>query len=83
MQSVAVRGLRRRNDVRDVEVALSRWWRSDADGLVGELEVERVSIGGRVDAHGFDAQLVQRSNDPYRDLAPVRDEDAREHEAAP
>jgi hypothetical protein len=41
--------------------------------------VEGVPVGGRVDGHRLDAELVQRADDPNGDLAPVRDEDSCEH----
>ncbi len=40
-----------------------------------------LAVGGRVDRDRLDAELVQRADHPDRDLAPVRDEDSREHQA--
>ena len=76
---VAARGLGRGDDVRDPQVALRRRGRPDAHRLVGELDVERVAVGGRVDGDRLDAELVQRTDDAHGDLAPVRDEHAFEH----
>src|SRR4029079_9863227 len=59
---------------RDVQVALARRRRSDAHRLVGELDVERVGVGRRVDRHRADAHLAQGADDAQRDLAAVRNE---------
>ena len=59
--------------VRDAEVALRGGGRADADGAVGEADVERVPVGGRVDGDGLGAELVDRADDPDGDLAAVRD----------
>ena len=76
---LAARGRRGRDHRRDVEVALRRRRRPDADGAVGEPDVERVGVGGRVDRDRLDVQLVQGADDADGDLSAVRDEDAREH----
>ncbi len=41
--------------------------------------MDGVTVGRRVDRNGLDAELVQRTDHPHGDLAPVRDEDAAEH----
>ena len=41
--------------------------------------MQRVAVGGRVHGDGLDPELVQRADHAHRDLAPVRDEDPREH----
>ena len=46
---------------------------------VGELDVQRLGVGRRVDRDGFDAELVERADDADGDLATVRYEDTREH----
>jgi len=66
-------------DVGNPQVALGRGRRADADRLVGHPDVERLSLGGRVDGDGLDAELVERADDADRDLTPVRNEDAGEH----
>ncbi|OQC35440.1 MAG: hypothetical protein BWX64_02454 [Acidobacteria bacterium ADurb.Bin051] len=74
--------LRRRDQRRDVEVALRRGGRADADVLVGVGDVERVAVGGRVDRHGRNPQLAAGVDDPQRDLAAVGDQDLAEHRPA-
>ena len=66
--------------VRDAQVALRRRRRPDADGLVGEPDVQQVTVGRRVDGDGLRAELVDRADDPDSDLAAVRYEDAAEHQ---
>ena len=77
-------GRRRGGDERrDVQVALRGGRRADVDGLVGEADVERVAVGGRVDGHGLDPELVAGPDEADGDLAPVRDQDAAEHRRRP
>src|SRR5919201_1309355 len=64
----------------DVQVALRRRRRADADSSIGDARVQRALVGGRVDGDGLDAEFVQRTNDAHRDLAAVRNQDAREHQ---
>ena len=59
--------------VRDPQVALGRRRRADADRPVGEPDVQRVAVGGRVDGDRLDAELVDRADHPDGDLAAVRD----------
>ena len=66
---------RGRHDRRDVEVALTRGGRPDADRLVGEVHRKAVRIGLAVHDHGLDAQLAARADDPQRDLTSIGDED--------
>ncbi len=79
MNRVRAADLRRADDRRDVQVALLRGRRADADRLVGEANVERVGVRLRVDRHRRDVELPTRANDAHRDLAAVGYEDLREH----
>ena len=65
--------------VRDAEVALARRRRTDANRLVGQANVERIGVGGRVDGYGLDAELVQRANDADCDLTTIGYQYTREH----
>ena len=60
------------------EVALGRRAGADQEGFVGGAHVRRVAVGLRVDGHSADPELAERSEDPDRDLATVRDQDFRE-----
>ncbi len=59
----------------DVEVGLGRRRRPDVPRLVGQLDVQRLTVDFRVDGNGAHPQLASPANDPERDLAPVGDED--------
>src|ERR1043166_5555325 len=54
----------------------------DSGGGVGEPDVERVLVCRGVHGDGFDVRLVQGADDAHGDLAPVRDQDAVEHQTA-
>ena len=71
---VGVDDLGGRDDVGDVEIGFGRRRRADADGLVGEADVHRVGVGGRMDRDGLDAHLVAGAVDAQRDLAAVGDQ---------
>ena len=83
VHGLAARGRRGGDQRRDVQVALRGRWRADVDGLVGEVDVERVAVGGRVHRHGLDLELVAGSDEADGHLAPVRDQDAAEHRRPP
>ena len=80
VDGVAARRLAGGDDRGDVQVALVRGRRPDADGAVGHADVERVGVGGRVDGDRLDAQVVERADDADGDLAAVRDQDSGEHD---
>ena len=78
-----VHGLRPRgqgclDDGVDAQVALGRWRRAEADGGVGGPDVGRGRVRVGVDRDGLHPHLVTGPDDPERDLAPVRHEDAAE-----
>ncbi len=81
MDGVASGRLGRSDDVRDAEVALRGGRRADAHGVVGELDVERVAVGGRVHGHRLDPELAEGADHADGDLAPIRDEHAVEHDS--
>ena len=74
MDRVGVDDLGGRDDVGDVEVGFGRGRRADADRLVGEPDVHRVGVGGRMDRDGPDAHLVAGAVDSERDLAAIGDQ---------
>ena len=78
---VGARDLGGADDRRDVEVARARRRRTDADLLVGEADVQRVGVGGRVDGDRADPHLPTGTDDPQRDLAAVRYENLFKHAA--
>jgi hypothetical protein len=48
--------------------------------VVGEADVQRVTVGGRVHRDRLDPELVQGADHAHRDLAAVRNEDPGEHQ---
>ena len=79
MDGVGAGDLAGGEQARDVQVALGRGRRADADTLVGEPHVHGVGIGRRVHGDGGDAELLAGALDAQRDLAPVGNEDFVEH----
>ena len=63
----------------DVEIGVARRRRADADALVGELDVHRLLVGGRIDRDRGDAEFLGRAQDAQRDFAAVGDQDLVEH----
>ena len=61
------------------EVRLAAGCRADGDGLVGELDVQRVAVGLGIDGDGGDAHAPGRLDDAAGDLAAVGDQDLLEH----
>ena len=53
--------------------------RSDAHGVVGHRDGQRVLVGLRVDGDGLDAHLLGGPDDAQCDFAAVGDEDTIEH----
>jgi hypothetical protein len=73
MDGVDVGDLGGGDDGGDVEIAFGGAWRADADGLVGELDVEGVAVGLAVDGDGADAHLATCGDDAEGDLASICD----------
>ena len=57
----------------DVQVTLRRGGGADADGFVGQLDMEAVAIGFGVDGDGGDAHFAAGAQDAQGDFAPVGD----------
>ena len=79
MHGVRAGDLAGRDDLVDVEIAVARRRRADAHALVGEAHMHGVGVGGRMDDHRLDAELLGRAQHPQRDLAAIGDEDFLEH----
>jgi len=59
---------------RDVEIAaLQRRW-SDAEALVGKLDVERIRVSLGVDRDRSDSEFAASANDAEGDFTPVRNQ---------
>src|SRR5690606_14258968 len=66
-------------DVRDVQIRLSRRPGSYANRLIGQAHVQAVPVGLRIDGNGFNAQFPATAQDAQRDFTTVRDKDSSEH----
>ena len=62
-----------------VEIGFAGRRRTDADAGIGEADVHRLGVGGRMDRDGLDADLAAGADDPERDLAAIGDQDLVEH----
>ena len=83
MHRVGAGDLAGRDQRRDVEIAVARRRRADADALVGEPHVHGVGVGGRMHRDGGDAEFLAGAQDAQRDLAAVGDQDLVEHRPRP
>ena len=79
MHGVGAGDLAGREQRRDVEIAVARGRRSDADALVGEPHMHGVGVGGRMHRDGRDAELLAGAQHAQRDLAAIGYEDFFEH----
>ncbi len=61
------------------QVAVGALRAPDADGLVGQLDVERLDVGLRIDRERLDAELAAGADDAEGDFAAVGDEDFLDH----
>jgi hypothetical protein len=61
------------------EIAVRAFGPTDADGLVGELDVERLDVGLRVDGERLDAQFPAGANYAKGDFTAIGDEDLLNH----
>ena len=79
VHGLAAGRLRRCYEVGNAQVALRRGRGPNADSLVGQLDVQRLPVGCRVDRDRLDSELVERADHPDGDLATVGHEDTGEH----
>ena len=63
-----------RDDRCDVQIAVARGGRPDADRLVGEPHMHGVGIGGGMDRDRLDAHFMAGAMDAERDFAAIGDE---------
>jgi hypothetical protein len=74
---------RRRQQRRNVEVALAYRRRADAHGLVGQGDMQRPRIGFAVNGHRAVAQGLGCADDPAGDFSAVGDQDFFKHAQLP
>ncbi len=82
MNRIRIADLRGADDAVDLQIALVARAGADADGLVGELHVERIHVGLGINGEGLDALLLAGADDAQGDFAAVRDEDFLEHDGS-
>src|SRR5581483_4427353 len=71
MDGVRAGDVRRADDVGRVQVAVFGSGRADADGLIGQMHVQGLGIGGRMHRDRLDLEFLARPNDPHGDLAAI------------
>ena len=79
MHGVGAGDLAGRQDGGNVEVAVLRRGRADADALVGKAHMHGVGVGGGMHGHRRNAELLAGAQHPQRDLAAIGDQDFIEH----
>ena len=75
MDCVRMADFRRRNNRRNVQIAVGGRRRSDADGFIREADVHRLGIRRRMDRDRFNSHFMRGTMDAKRNLATVGDQD--------
>ena len=71
------------HDTLDQQIGLRRRRRSDMNGFVRHLDMQRVGIGVRIDRDGLDAHFARCLDDAAGDFATIGDQNFTEHAATP
>ena len=71
MDRVHIGDFRGADHLRNIQIAFAAARRADADGFIGEADVERIAIRLRIDGDGRDAQLFARADDSQGDFPAV------------
>ncbi len=79
MDGVRIGHFRRRDDRRDIEIALRRARRADTDAFIGETHMHGIRIGGGMDGDRLDAHLAAGAMNTERDFAAIGDQDFFKH----
>lgn len=80
MDGVHIRDFRRADEAVDAQIALGALSFTDANGLVGQLNVHGISIRLGIDRDRADVQFLAGADDANRNLAPVGDQDLFKHD---
>ena len=80
MNRVRAGDRRRRQDRGNIEIAVARGRRPDADAFVGQAHMHGVGIRRRMHGDRMDAHLAAGAMDAQGDFAPIGDENFFEHE---
>ena len=79
MDRLRARVERGAEDLRGIQIALTRRRGPDADRFVGRRHVERAAVGFGVDGDGSDAHAPEGTDHAASDLAAIGNEDLAEH----
>src|SRR5580700_10825528 len=76
---VHIRDFSGADDLRDVQIAFAAARRPDADGFIGEANVQGIAVGFGVDCDGLDAQFPAGGKDAQGDFAAIGNQNFSEH----
>src|SRR6266481_10027631 len=79
MDGVNIGDFRRADHCGNIEIALRRAWRANADGFIGKTDVQRVAVSVTIDRHRLNTQLFARANHTQRNFTPVCNQYFLEH----
>ena len=75
MNRIGLGNFCRRNDRRDVQIAVLGRWRPDAHRKIGEPDMHRIGVGGGMHRDRLDPHLARGAMDAQRDFAAIGDQD--------
>src|SRR5437868_13145288 len=79
MYGFGIGNLRRADHCRNIQIALGKLRRANADRLVRKTYGQRVAIRFAVDSHGAYAQLFASANDTQGNLATIGNQNLLKH----
>ena len=79
MDGLGPRLLGRGHDLVDDEIRLGGRRRADMNGLVGHVDMERITVGIGIDGDRLDPEPVRGFHDAAGDFAPIGDQKFRKH----
>ena len=79
VDGVRIGNFGRTDDAVDLEVALRTRGRADANGLVGQLNMEGLNVGLRVNGDAADAEFLAGADDAQGDLSAVGNKETLNH----
>src|SRR5690606_11845824 len=71
MDSIRAGNLTGRDDLMNVQIAITRWRRPNANAFIGQSHMHGVSVGCRVNGDGLDAQFLTGSQHTKSNFATV------------
>ena len=83
MNSIRMSACRRLEQCRDVQVGFRRRHPMQGDGLIGELDEQRVGVIIRVDGDRFQTQIMAGVDNPYGNFPAIGDQNALHRDSFP